>query len=626
MQLINSPDNLFHDGNPATGALGTFLAAAWHNAVQAELAAPILAAGLALDPNNNAQLLAAILALIESKTGNYALDTGTTNAYVIALNPAVTAYTNGLPVAFRAVHGCTGPSTLNAGGGPKPLLRDDGQQLQQGDIPPNSIVSGTYDTSAAAFLINSIVASQFDAIMQSGSPMFAIDTGAANAYVGTFAPAITARNEGQVLRLKIKTTNNGASTFNDGLGPAPVVGLAHAALQGGEFVAGGDAWLQWNSTVGSNGSYILLHCTGAPSQIASATQSQHAVAMGQTQTQAGTAFATSGTAPAYTLTPSPAITVYAANQRFRVAFGATGTTGSNTLNINGLGAKSLMQYDANGTLVPAVIPAGLLSDVEYNGTYAVVLDPVAQSNGVVGLSRGIKASLTAAGTSITFTGVETIAKTATGGASYVNSNWSDTLNLTATGAGGMDTGSAPTSGYVAIYRIYNPTTAVWKLLGYNATSVVAGETYSGTNMPAGFTASALISVWPTNGSGQLIVAEQEDRKIAFAAASVLNTVTAQGTPYPFSISTTVPKNAKEAAGNMSVTCTAANNVATVTVFGSAGGADGHFLVGHCVYGGNSVTVPFSMTILSVSQTLYYAASNVVGSSAGFGISVSSYTF
>jgi hypothetical protein len=32
--------------------------------------------------------------------------------------------------------------------------------------------------------------------------------------------------------------------------------------------------------------------------------------------------------------------------------------------------------DADGVLVPAVITAGLLSDVEYNGTYMVVLDPV----------------------------------------------------------------------------------------------------------------------------------------------------------------------------------------------------------------------------------------------------------
>ncbi|WP_028535619.1 LamG-like jellyroll fold domain-containing protein [Paludibacterium yongneupense] len=283
MQLISSSDNLFHDGDPTSGALGTFLAAAWHNAVQGEIAAPILAAGLTLDPNNNAQLLAAILLLIESKTGNYSLDTGAVNAYVIALNPAINAYGNGLAIKYRAAHANTGPSTVNAGGGAVPLLRDDGQPLQSGDLPANAVVSATYDTTSAAFLVNSVVASQFDAILQAGGPTFTLDTGAANAYVGAYAPALQTRGEGMVLRVKIKTSNTGPSTFNDGLGAVTVVGLAHQALQGGELVAGGDAWFQWNSTVGT-GSYVLLHCTGAPTQLASATQPQHAVTLGQIQT------------------------------------------------------------------------------------------------------------------------------------------------------------------------------------------------------------------------------------------------------------------------------------------------------------------------------------------------------
>lgn len=160
MQKISSPDNLFHDGDPTTGALGTIVSAAFMNSVQAEIIAPIAAAGLTLDSTNSSQLLAAILLLIESKTGNYALDTGVANAYVVALAPAVTAYTNGLPVKFRATHANTDQSTLNAGAGPEPLLRDDGASLQPGDVPGGAVVSATYDSSAAAFLINSIVPSQ----------------------------------------------------------------------------------------------------------------------------------------------------------------------------------------------------------------------------------------------------------------------------------------------------------------------------------------------------------------------------------------------------------------------------------------------------------------------------------
>ncbi|HDR9099676.1 TPA: hypothetical protein QDA86_003014 [Burkholderia vietnamiensis] len=264
MQRINSTDGFFHDGNPATGALGTFLAALWHNAVQEELIAPITAAGLTLDPNNNGQLLAAILALIESKTGNYGLDTGAVNSYVTALTPAVTAYVNGLQVKFRAAHANTGQSTLNAGAGIVPLLRDDGTPLQAGDVPANAIVGATYDAAAAAFLLNSIVASQFDTIMQAGTPLYSVDTGAANVYKAAYAPTVTALTDGMKLRFRAKTANTGASTFApDGVAAAPIWGADHVALAGGEIVVNGEIEVQWNAALSNgNGAWVLCENTG----------------------------------------------------------------------------------------------------------------------------------------------------------------------------------------------------------------------------------------------------------------------------------------------------------------------------------------------------------------------------
>lgn len=67
---IDTPDAHFHDGNPATGELGTVVASKWLNDVQAafrmsqtELIAVLAAAGIEVDPNDSAQLLAAIRAL-----------------------------------------------------------------------------------------------------------------------------------------------------------------------------------------------------------------------------------------------------------------------------------------------------------------------------------------------------------------------------------------------------------------------------------------------------------------------------------------------------------------------------------------------------------------------------------
>lgn len=192
---------------------------------------------------------------------------------------------------------------------------------------------------------------------------YVADTGAANAYVCNFVPAITARSESTPLRFKVANANSGGSTINDGVGTVALVGSTHAALMGGELVTNGIAFVQWNTSVGGSGAYVLLYCTGAA---------------GPAVNQAQTAFTTAGTAPAFTLTPVPAIGGYAAPQRFRVKFHAAGSSG--TLNISGLGTKNLKQYDPAGTKVAAVIAAGQLADVEYDGTDMVVRDPLPADN------------------------------------------------------------------------------------------------------------------------------------------------------------------------------------------------------------------------------------------------------
>lgn len=55
-----TPDNKFTEGDPTIPVPATTVTDNWLNAVQEELAAPIFAAGLALDKGNNAQLLQAI--------------------------------------------------------------------------------------------------------------------------------------------------------------------------------------------------------------------------------------------------------------------------------------------------------------------------------------------------------------------------------------------------------------------------------------------------------------------------------------------------------------------------------------------------------------------------------------
>lgn len=87
---------------------------------------------------------------------------------------------------------------------------------------------------------------------------YALDTGAANAYVAAYTPAVTSLIDGMVLRFKAANTNTGASTFApDGIAPLPVINLQHAALYAGDISAGDEVWLQYNSSVGG-GSWVSL--------------------------------------------------------------------------------------------------------------------------------------------------------------------------------------------------------------------------------------------------------------------------------------------------------------------------------------------------------------------------------
>lgn len=125
-----------------------------------------------------------------------------------------------------------------------------------------------------------ILPSSLLASIQNGNLSYAVATGTANAHVVALTPTLTSRVDGMVVRYKAPAANTGALTLNDGLGAVAVVGAAHSALQGGETVQNGDVWVQWNSSIGG-GSYIMLDSSGGALQVAPATQSQHAIQLGQ---------------------------------------------------------------------------------------------------------------------------------------------------------------------------------------------------------------------------------------------------------------------------------------------------------------------------------------------------------
>jgi hypothetical protein len=159
LNLFGPGKHGFRDGDMATNTAPTDFDAKWCNGVQEEIMSVIEAAGITPSDASYAQLLEAIKRMIDIQAGNYALDTGVANAYVIALDPAINAYTEGMTVRFRVVHGNTGASTLDAGAGPVALENDVAGALVSGDLPAGCMVSATY-VAGNKFLINTLVTSQ----------------------------------------------------------------------------------------------------------------------------------------------------------------------------------------------------------------------------------------------------------------------------------------------------------------------------------------------------------------------------------------------------------------------------------------------------------------------------------
>lgn len=246
------------------------------------------------------------------------------------------------------------------------------------------INSGNINQYAGAPLLPSGVLQS----IQSGNTSYALDVGAANLYAANYSPAILALQDGLTLRFKAANANNGSATFSpNGISASPIIGGAHLPLQGGEIVAGSDVWVQWNSSIGG-GSWVLIESSGGAVPVGTAAATLHAINAASLQSQAVTAFSTTGSAPSLVLTPLPAISSYTANRRFRVKFGAN-STGADTLNISGQGAKNIKQYNSAGAKVAAVFYSGQLSDVEYDGADIVMLNPL--SSDTTSLSARVSA-------------------------------------------------------------------------------------------------------------------------------------------------------------------------------------------------------------------------------------------
>lgn len=290
----------------------------------------------------------------------------------------------------------------------------------------------------------------------------------------------------------------------------------------------------------------------------------------------------------------------------------------------------------------AALPCSAYPNTLTNGTLADANQVMANFNSIlncvnalapigtptVGVTSNVRESLTTAGTSTTVTADSVTVGTALNGTSYTLTSYSQVFAGATVGAGGMDTGSLPTSGFVGLYAIYNPTAPSISILGTNCASACP-TVYGGANMPAGYTASALLTVLPTNATPAIATNIARGKSVDFAAKNVLNTTTNQATPVSLSITTAVPPVAVSVKGYIQLNPSSnAAGIFSVTVGGDNNGATADGQQVCAMYMGATAPAasgcPFAPTYMQTAQTIFYNTTNIAASMAAI-INISGYT-
>jgi len=232
--------------------------------------------------------------------------------------------------------------------------------------------------SAVAF---SVVTPSNTPFPASTSIIYAADAGANDTYVITPSPALGSYTTGLMLNFKPNTVNTGAATLNvSALGAKTIVKPYGQTLEDGDIAAGQICTVVYDGT-----NFVLQ------------SLSQRVLYQNGQQIYAADAQAND----TYVITLSPAITAYVAGQMFHFKAN-TLNTGASTLNVNGLGAKTIKKQFNQDTATGDIL-AGQIVTVVYDGTNFQMLSSAASVTG----GGWVKISSASASTSasIAFTGL-----------------------------------------------------------------------------------------------------------------------------------------------------------------------------------------------------------------------------
>lgn len=314
-----------------------------------------------------------VVTLNEVDLHQYAEDSGSTDSYAITLDSIENPYQTGMVYYFKANTANTGACTLNINSaGAKTIKKNGSSDLSTGDITASQIIGVVYDGTNMQML------SQLQPGQpQNGSFVYAADAEASDTYVITLDPVPSSLTTGMVIHFLANTKNTGACTLNvNSLGATAIKKNVDQDLENDDIQASQIVTVAYD---GTNFQMLSFPSTNL-------TQSGQAVFA-----------ADAGSTDAYAVTLDPAPSAYVTGMF--VHFTAnTVNTGAATLNVNSLGAKTIVKhYDV--TLDNGDIKAGQAVSVIYDGTNFQMLSEVGARD--IGCRVTTTANLTISNNSIT---------------------------------------------------------------------------------------------------------------------------------------------------------------------------------------------------------------------------------
>lgn len=190
---------------------------------------------------------------------------------------------------------------------------------------------------------------------------YAADAGGTDAYAITLTPPITAYTTGQVFQFKANTANTGACTLNvDGLGAIAIKKGVSSDLDTGDILANQIVQVQYDGT-----SMQFQSLTANTANFATKAQVQ-------TGTLLYGSDAVGTDSYAITLSPAPSSLDVGMVVNFKPL---VSNTGAATLNVNGLGAKSIFK-NYNQQLNNGDIQSGQMISLMYDGTNFQMQSPI----------------------------------------------------------------------------------------------------------------------------------------------------------------------------------------------------------------------------------------------------------